>query len=189
MRNQLDDFKQSLIAAGKSKLTIKSMTNTVRRFLKHVENQPVDRISEDLARSFFDGQSGQTRRQYAMVISQFLRFSAARLPALVTARGAESPRAPAPTKKELALRQKWTLDKLLDQKNTDHDLIAKLGRKLIDHYLYFQGRMKGDPENLDDLVRFADECRDLIESNLALFMKLSADGRNVHSKIDERVQR
>jgi len=68
-------------------------------------------------------------------------------------------------------------------------LIAKLARKLIDHYLYFQGRIKGEPENLDDVVRFADECRELIESNLPLFMGLSAQGRNVHSKIDERVQK
>jgi hypothetical protein len=49
--------------------------------------------------------------------------------------------------------------------------------------------MKGEPENLDDVYRFADECKELIESNLALFMKLSAQGRNVHSAIDERVQR
>jgi len=185
----LNNFKQSLIAAGKSKLTVKQTMNTARRFLKHVENQPVDRISEDLARSFFDGQTGQTRMQYANAVSQFLRFAARNLPAVVTARGEISPRAAAPTKKELALRQKWTLDKLLEQKEHDSDLIAKLARKVIDHYIYFQGRMKGEPENLDDVYRFADECKELIESNLALFMKLSAQGRNIHSAIDERVQR
>jgi hypothetical protein len=124
-----------------------------------------------------------------MTVGQFLKFAAARLPALVNARGAESRRAAAPTKKELALHQKWTLDKLIEQKENDADLIAKLARKVIDHYIYFQGRMKGEPENLDDVYRFADECKELIESNLALFMKLSAQGRNVHSAIDERVQR
>ena len=43
-------------------------------------------------------------------------------------------------------------------------------------------------QNLDDLVRYVDECRELIETHLPLFMKLSAEGRNVHSKIDEKVQ-
>ena len=92
------------------------------------------------------------------------------------------------TADELALRQRWSLDKLIDQKGKDDDLIAKLARKVIDHYLYFQARLKGGPENLDDLCRFADECRELIESNLPLFMSLSAQGRNIHSVIDERVQ-
>jgi len=161
----------------------------VRRFLKHIGDTRLERLSEDLTRSFFDGRKGKDRSNSATAISQFLTFAMARLPVPVNARGAESPRAAAPTKKELALRQKWTLDKLIEQKESDDDLIAKLARKLIDHYLYFQGRIKGEPENLDDLVRFVDECRELIESNLPLFMQLSAQGRNVHSKIDERVQK
>ena len=40
--------------------------------------------------------------------------------------------------------------------------------------------------SLDDALY---ECRELIESNLQLFMGLSAGGRNIHSKIDERVNR
>jgi len=191
MKNEgpLDDFEQHLIAAGKSKSTIKVTMNIVRRFLRHAGDTRLDRLSEEAARAFFDGLEGQTRMQYAMAVSQFLKFTAARLPAVINARGAESPRARPPTKKELAIREKWTLDKLVEQKENDTDLIAKLARKVIDHYLYFQGRMKGEPENLDDVYRFADECKDLIESNLMLFMKLSAEGRNIHSAIDERVQR
>ena len=183
------NFKQHLIAAGKAKDTVNVYMATVRRFLKHVGNERIDRISEEVTRSFFAGIKDRgTRRMNAMPIGQFLNFAAARLPVVVTARGAESPRARPPTKKELALRQKWTLDKLEEQTENDADLIAKLARKLIDHYLYFQGRIKGEPENLDDVQRFADECRDLIETNLPLFMGLSAQGRNIHSKIDERVQ-
>jgi hypothetical protein len=78
---------------------------------------------------------------------------------------------------------------LLDQKETDDDLIAKLAGRIAEHYLYFQSRQRGQPENLDDLDRLADECRDLIERHLPLFMSLSAGGRNVHPKIDERVNR
>ena len=186
---ELEAYKQHLIAAGRSKATIERYLTTVRGFLKHVGNVPVDRITEDATRSYFANRKGHARQQRASIVSAFLNFSVSRLPVPVNARGAGSPRAAAPTKKELAIRQKWNVDKLLDQKTTDDDLIAKLARKVIDHYLYFQGRMKGDPENLDDLARFADECRELIENNLALFMRLSAQGRNIHSAIDERVQR
>jgi hypothetical protein len=93
------------------------------------------------------------------------------------------------SEKEKKLRQRWAVDKLAEQKGSGQDLIAKLARRVIDHYLYFQNRIKGEEENLDDLVRFAEDCRELIESNLTLFMSLSAGGRNIHSKIDERVQR
>jgi len=56
--------------------------------------------------------------------------------------------------------------------------------------LYFQSRQRATtPENLDEIDRLADECRDLIERHLALFMGLSVGGRNVHPKIDERAQR
>ena len=108
---------------------------------------------------------------------------------MVNKRGSEAIPAPVVrSKKELALRERWSIDKLIEQKRTDDDLIAKLARKVIDHYLYFQGHMKGEPENLDEVYRFAAECKELIESNLALFMELSAQGHTVHSRIDERVQ-
>ena len=183
------EFRKHLKASGVKSETRWRYMLIVRRFLKHIGDTRLERLSEDLTRSFFDGSKGKDRKNSATAVSQFLTFAMARLPVPVNARGAESPRAAAPTKKELALRQKWTLDKLVEQKESDDDLIAKLARKLIDHYLYFQGRIKGEPENLDDVVRFADECRELIESNLPLFMGLSAQGRNVHSKIDERVQK
>lgn len=92
-----------------------------------------------------------------------------------------------PNKKEIELRRTWTIDKLVQEKAKSDDTIAQLARKVVDHYLYFQGRLRGEPEDLNDVSRFADECRDLIERNLPLFMSLSAGGRNVHSKIDERV--
>ncbi len=182
------EFRKHLKAAGVKSKTRWTYMAIVRKFLKHIGDTRLERLSEELTRAFFHGLKGKDRTQNAMVVSKFLTFAARGLPVPVNARGAESPRAPAPTKKKLALRQKWTLDRLVEQKESDDDLIAKLARKLIDHYLYFQGRIKGKPDNLDDLVRFADDCRELIESNLSLFMSLSAQGRNIHSKIDERVQ-
>src|SRR4051812_16045655 len=91
MKNEalLDDFKQSLIAAGKSKSTIKATMNIIRRFLRHVGDTRLDRLTEEVTRAFFDGYEGQTRRQYAMSVSEFLKFAAAGLPALVTDRGSE----------------------------------------------------------------------------------------------------
>jgi hypothetical protein len=182
----LQDFTKHLKAQGKSPSTIKEYRKIVRRFVKHIGNERLDRLSEDRTRSFFAGVKGKVRQTYAVVVSRFLKFSVSRLPAVITAQGAEFPRAP--TKTELALRQKWTLDKLVEQKGNDDDLIAKLARKVIDGYLICQQQIKGE-QNLDDLVRYADECRELIESNLPLFMRLSAHGRNVHSAIDERVQK
>jgi hypothetical protein len=98
--------------------------------------------------------------------------------------GELAPRAPVPTR----LSQRWTMDKLLAQKKKDDDMIARLARKVIDGYLLGQRQIKGDV-NLDDVYRYVDECRELIESNLALFMSLFAAGRNIHSAIDERVNR
>lgn len=188
MKNEtlVEEFKQHLLAAGKKRTVALLYVSTVRAFLRHVGDPPVDRISEEQTRSFFAGFKGKTRMAYAMQVSQFLNFSVSRLPVPVNARGVEIPRAP--TKKELALRQKWNFEKLLDQKTTDDELIAKLARKVIDGYLICQREIKGE-QNLDDLVRYVDECRELIETNLTLFMSLSAQGHNVHSKIDERVQR
>jgi hypothetical protein len=164
--------------------------------LRYIGNEPLDRVSEERMREWFEQEFGQRTKQgqvqAGVAISQFLKFAAARLPVVVTAKGLGSKAAPAPavqTKKELTLRRQWALDKLTDDKEKTDDLIAQLARKLIDHYLYFQGRMKGETENLDEVYRFTDECRELIEKNLPLFMGLSADGRNIHSKIDERVQR
>src|SRR5688500_1894751 len=191
MKNEtlLKDFKQHVLAAGKSKNSVENYTCGVNRFLTHVGEQRIDRLSEDTTRSFFASLKEHTRQSYAMVISQFLNFSVSRLPVPVNARGEKSPRASAPTKKELALKQRWTVDKLIDQKSTDDELIAKLARKVIDHYVFFQRLLKDDDIDLDTVSRFADECRELIESNLMLFMSLSSQGHNVHSKIDERVQR
>jgi hypothetical protein len=97
----LADFKEHLIAAGKSKKTIDDSARTVRRFLKHVGDQPLNRISEQATRSFFDGFKGQTRRQYAMQISEFLNFSQSRLPVIVNARGDSTPEPRRLTKKSL----------------------------------------------------------------------------------------
>jgi len=187
------EFVAQLKRDGKSAHTVKQYRANIRGFMRYVGNEPLHRVTEEQAKHFFKETFGhrgkQVQMQAGIAISQFLKFAVSRLPAPVTARGSEMVSERAPTKKELALRQRWAADKLNDQKEAADDLIAQLARKLIDHYLYFQARMKGEPENLDDVVRFTDECRDLIERNLPLFMGLSAGGRNVHSKIDERVQR
>ena len=179
----LDDFERHLKTGKAAPRSVCNYLRMLEKFLLHVGDIGIDRISEDLTRSYFAGIKNATERELsANIVRRFLRFTAGRLPVVVS-----SAAAPKSTK-EIAHRARWTLDKLAEQKNRDDDLIAKLARKVIDHYLYFQGRMKGQPENLDDVYRFADECRELIEGNLPLFMQLSAGGRNIHSKIDERVQ-
>src|SRR3989442_2562552 len=132
------EFRKHLKASGVKSETRWRYMLIVRRFLKHIGDTRLERLSEDLTRSFFDGLKGKDRSNSATAISQFLTFAMARLPVPVNARGAESPRAAAPTKKELALRQKWTVEKLLDQKETDDDVIAQLAGQLANHYIYFQ---------------------------------------------------
>jgi len=183
-KQDLDEFRARLITAGKSTNTADAYVRCVTQFLKHIGEPRIDRISEELAHSYFaQFTSKNTKQCHVSAISQFLKFAAARLPVPVT-RGPKASRSPVPAK----LQQQWSLDKLLDQKSRDDDLIAKLARKVIDGYLLGQRQIKGDL-NLDDVYRYVDECRDLIESNLALFMTLSAAGRNIHSSIDERVNR
>jgi hypothetical protein len=185
----LAEFAEHLKADGYSAGSVDIYTRTAREFLKHVGNRPVDRIGEAETRQFFERyKTANNRKHRAMHVSTFLKFAMRGLPAVVNARGAESPRAAASTKKDLALKARWTLDKLVSEKEKTDDLVSLLARRLIDHYMYFERRMKGEPENLDEIARFADECRELIQANLPLFMGLSAQGRNVHSKIDERVQ-
>src|SRR6476469_7642557 len=122
MSNQnLDDFRAHLLAEGKSAGTARQYVSLVRRFLKHIGETRVERITEEMARAYFATIKNKHSRQCAAnVIGMYLRFAAASLPAVVNARGAESPRAPAP------LRQRWSVDKLIEQKNKDDDLIAKL---------------------------------------------------------------
>jgi hypothetical protein len=184
------DFRRQLAERGLGAQTVAAYMSTVRNFLRFIGAQRLDSVGEDVVRGFFDGITVNKATQ-AMVIGQFLEFTAASnpLPATIK-RGSEA--APVPIvkqQKEVALSGSWAVDKLAAQKEAGDDLIAKLARKLIDHYLYFQGRIQGEPENLDDLYRFADQCKDLIQNNLALFMGLSAQGRNIHSLIDERVQK
>src|SRR5438067_1104557 len=97
-KHDLDDYRAHLIAAGKTKQTVWNYILMVRRFLKHVGDDRLDRLSEERSRAFFADLKGQNRMQYSMVVSQYLRFAAARLPVPVNVRGAESPRAAVPAK-------------------------------------------------------------------------------------------
>lgn len=184
------DFEAHLLAKGLAAHTVHNYLLGVGSFLASVGNQPIERITEEQTREYFDSiKNPNNRRQHAMIISRFLTFAATKLPAVLSATGADMAPLARQSEKEIELRKGWAVAKLVEQKGSGEDLIAKLARRVIDHYLYFQNRLKGEPENLDDLVRFADDCRELIESNLALFMSLSAGGRNIHSAIDERVQK
>jgi len=183
----LDAFRAMLELEKLSPHTIANYLCYVRRFLKAVGDRPSDRD----AREFFKRYKTKgARKQAVHVISRWIKFSAARLP-VVVGQGALPPPAPRKlTRKELALREKWTAEKLTHAKEAAEELNAKLARKVIDHYLFFQRLMKtGGQADLDEVARFADEAREIIESHLPLFMGLSAAGLNVHPRIDERMQR
>ena len=142
----LHDFELHLKESGKTPTTVCNYARLVRQFLKFVGNESPERISEDLVRAFFNGIANcKTKREYATRIGQFLKFTAAHLP--VTGKLA-SAMPPGPAAKEVAIRQRWSLDHLINQKEKDADSIAQLARKIIDHYLYFQARLKADPKTL-----------------------------------------
>jgi len=182
------EFQQSLEASGHSKRTVTRFIQGVDRFLRYIDGQPLNRLSEEQTRAYFARFKGNTRASYSSIIHRFLKFAAAALPVVVDKAGASlPPPTRKPTKKELALRERWTVDKLTAEKETADDLIAKLARQVVNHYVFFEKRLKGAPDDLDELARFADEARALIESNLALFMGLSASGRNINPLFTERI--
>jgi len=182
------DFEQHLQAAGRSKHTVTAAVSAVRCFLRHVDGKPLAQLSENDTREYFAGFKGPTRRVYSSTISRFLKFAAAALPVVVNKAGAElPPPTRKPTKKELALRERWTVDKLTAQKEAADDLIGRLARQVVNHYVLFEKRLKGAPDNLDELARFADEARALIESNMVLFMGLSATGHNINSRFERNL--
>lgn len=187
----LDDYRRELKPRGWQKRSIQLRLHYCRRFLKFIgPTQDPAKVSAETVKAFLElpRRSAATVMNYKHAVASFLKFVGERLPAPKGWHAAAALPVPAKNPQELALNRQWSLEKLIEQKETDADVIAKLARKVIDHYLYFQGRLKGETENLDDVCRFADECKELIEQHLPLFMKLSAQGRNIHSKIDERVQ-
>ena len=187
----LDAFRAQLEQEKFTRNSIASYLSVVRSFLKSVGNRPVTELGDSEVREFFKRYKTKgARKQAVHAISRWIKFSAARLP-VVVGQGALPPPAPRKlTRKELALREKWTAEKLTHAKEAAEELNAKLARKVIDHYLFFQRLMKtGGQADLDEVARFADEAREIIESHLPLFMGLSAAGLNVHPRIDERMQR
>jgi hypothetical protein len=201
-------FEEHLRASKISRDCIAQYVSCVRRFLKFVgADTEFDRLSPETVKAFFQQLGGgeKNKRQYPMIIGRFLRFVASGYPQSPAIRPRSRAMLDSPQMDEregrdrdpvaiqddktLALRQTWAVDRLKEQKEAGEDLIAKLGRKLIDHYLYFQSRLQGGPESIDELYRLSDECRELIQTNLPLFISFSAQGRNLHSIIDEKVQK
>ena len=179
----LNDFKQHLIASGKSQDTASLYAQRIARFLRHA-NWPTEKITAELLRTFLNRiKDKRTKRGCAMALQQFLKFTAAH-PSLVS-RQDPSSRPPAEAEQETTLPQQWLIEKLVDEKARSDDLIATLAGKLMDHYLYFQSRINGNEEDSDYLCRLGSEAKQLIESNLALFIRLFSGGREIDRTIPE----
>jgi hypothetical protein len=179
----LNDFKQHLIASGKSEDTASLYAQRIARFLRHAD-WPTEQITAELVLTFLNRiKDKRTKRGCAMAVQQFLKFTAAH-PSLIS--GDDQPSKPTPqSQPETVPPQQWLVEKLVDEKARSDDLIATLAGKLMDHYLYFQKRINGDGEEPDYLCRLADEAKQLIESNLALFIRLFSNGREVDKTIPD----
>jgi hypothetical protein len=184
-KQSLDDFKQHLIAVGKSKDTAALYAQRVARFLLHVAEPRIERIGEDLARSYLAGiKDRRIKHGYATAVSQFLKFAAAHAPMPVITGADKASQKSVQTEQETPPDRQWSFEKLIDEKSRTDELIAELGRKLMDHYLYFQARIQGEGENPEHLYRLANEARQLIESNLTVFIGLSSGGPKDSSRND-----
>lgn len=194
------EFQERLRLQGKTTSTRKHYMNYIHRFMRYVGGEPLHRLTGEQMKYFFEQEFGHwgksTQVIASAVVTQFVRFAVAQsLPVPVVVNRRESKAAPAPVldpvrdAREIALRQKWSFDRLLLEKEKGDDLIAALGRQLVNHYLFFQSLLSQTPLNLDEVIRLADECRETIDSNLSLFLKLSALGKNLGPKINERIIR
>ncbi len=180
----LHNFKQHLIASGKSEDTASLYAQRIARFLRHTD-WPTEKITADLVRSFLNRiKDKRTKRGCAMAVQQFLKFTAAH-PSFISGEN-QSSKPPAQRQRETIPPQQWLLEKLINEKARSDELISMLASKLMDHYLYFQSRIKGNEEGDPDyLCRLADETKQLIESNLALFIRLFSSGQAVDTTIPE----
>jgi len=182
MQLLLNEFKQHLIGAGKSEHTASLYTQRVAAFLKKLGVEKIKKITHGSAQSYIAGiKDKRTARGSAIAIHQFLNFSA---PTRLVEMIGDDEALAGSSQEETALPNQWLLEKLIDEKSRSDDLIATLAHHLMDHYLYFQSRIRGE-ENLKTVSRLADESRNLIESNLALFMRISSGGRETHKTIPE----
>jgi hypothetical protein len=190
-------FEASLRQQGdKNAETVARYMQIIRRFRRQIGEQPLNRVSEAEVRNFFArefaGKRGM-RRLASVAISEFLRFAAARLPVVEKAkgRGFTAPVPAACDEREVTLRRQWEADKLEAKREAAEDITVKLVRQVIEAYRYFQQRLndRDSPESIDELMRLQDNCQELIKSNLELFLSLSAQGKNLHPAIDERVKR
>jgi len=179
----LNNFKQHLIASGKSEDTASLYAQRIARFLRDAD-WPTENITAELVRTFLNRiKDKRTKRGCAMAVQQFLKFAAAH-PSSISGED-QSSKPPAEAQPETVPPQQWLIENLVDEKARSDDLIATLAGKLMDHYLYFQSRIKGDEEDPDYLCRLAAEAKQLIESNLALFIRLFSGGREIDRTIQE----
>ena len=124
-----DDFEAHLKAKGLASSTVEQYLSYVRRFLTFVGNGAIDCISQQQTADFFKGVKKEQQKQVAMCVSQFLTFTMAQLPVVVNkAGGAIPPPVRKLNKKELALRDKWTLDKMQAEAERKDKIIARLAR-------------------------------------------------------------
>jgi hypothetical protein len=178
----LGEYVKHLVESGKSQGTVYTYLYSVRPFLKFIGGEAqLPHISEQTISQYFKQMPKAPNKHIFSVLNRFLRFYAHSLPVKLALPS---------TSKELAtLRSAWNREKRKLAKDAADDLIAKLGKKVIDDYLFFNGRLEGKPESIEELQRLAEECEELIQTNLSLFLSLSAQGRNLGSLIDERIQK
>ncbi len=89
-------YEQHLKDNNKAATTITQSLWAAHRFMRYVGPVPLNQITEDTARAFFDGfKNRATRRSFSAHIHPFLQFAAAWANVPVTGKGAAVPLTPA----------------------------------------------------------------------------------------------
>jgi hypothetical protein len=130
----LPDFERHL-KQHSAKTTVDNYMRIARRFVAFIGNEPVQGLTEDVVAEFFKdvGATSHYKKNAGMVIGHLLRFALLRL--LVPA-GKRGPTVPAPDDpvqdaREIALRERWNFDRLLQEKERGDDVIAMLGLGIL----------------------------------------------------------
>ncbi|HXG51001.1 MAG TPA: hypothetical protein VNN77_06295 [candidate division Zixibacteria bacterium] len=159
----------------------------MRRFVIYAGHEPIEQISDRQVEGFIRSAAGGRRGQVARDLGAFLRFAAERRDVPAEMAPLVPPSAPARAERDrlAPLRQKLTFDRFAREKEAADELIARLAHRVIDHFLYFRRRIAGEPDDLDEIYRLADEAAEIIHANLQTFMRLQgAGGLNVHAVLD-----
>lgn len=76
----IEDFRRHM-ATKHTRRSVYSLMVFVRAFVRHIGDVPLDRVTEDMVRGYFDKIPNRKRRsEAAITVAEFLKFAVPKLP-------------------------------------------------------------------------------------------------------------